>query len=140
MILKANIVAAARRYVGTPFHHQARVPGIGLDCMGVPSCALQEAGDPRRRRVNYPRSPNGTLLRELDAQFGRIDPAQAEDGDLVIFVLQCAPRHPWHGGLLDGDKVIHACAAARQVVRETLTDELRSRIVAAYDLTAVPNG
>ena len=28
------IVAAARAWLGTPYHHQASVPGVGCDCVG----------------------------------------------------------------------------------------------------------
>lgn len=30
-----DIVAEARRWVGTPYHHQASVRGIGTDCLGL---------------------------------------------------------------------------------------------------------
>ena len=29
------IVVAARRYVGTPYHHQAALAGAGCDCLGL---------------------------------------------------------------------------------------------------------
>ncbi len=28
-------IAAARTCLGTPFHHQGRAPGVGLDCIGL---------------------------------------------------------------------------------------------------------
>lgn len=30
-----GIVAAARRWLGTPYHHQASVLGVGCDCLGL---------------------------------------------------------------------------------------------------------
>lgn len=32
---RAAILAAARRWIGTPYRHQASVPGIGADCLGL---------------------------------------------------------------------------------------------------------
>jgi len=35
MIDRQLIVAAARRYIGTPYHHQAALHGAGCDCLGL---------------------------------------------------------------------------------------------------------
>ena len=35
MIARADIVAAARSLIGTPFRHQARLPGVGIDCLNL---------------------------------------------------------------------------------------------------------
>lgn len=32
---RAAIVAAARRWIGTPYRHQASVVGVGCDCLGL---------------------------------------------------------------------------------------------------------
>lgn len=32
---RADIVAEARRWIGTPYHHQASVCGVGTDCLGL---------------------------------------------------------------------------------------------------------
>ena len=32
---RARIVAAARSWIGTPYHHQASVKGVGADCLGL---------------------------------------------------------------------------------------------------------
>ncbi len=29
------VVAAARAWIGTPYHHQASVRGVGADCLGL---------------------------------------------------------------------------------------------------------
>ncbi len=41
---REDFVRVARSYIGTPFHHQGRLPGVGLDCAGVIVCALAECG------------------------------------------------------------------------------------------------
>jgi cell wall-associated NlpC family hydrolase len=40
----AEIIAAARACLGTPFRHQGRLPGIGLDCAGVALHVAQAVG------------------------------------------------------------------------------------------------
>ena len=42
------MIAAARACIGTPFHHQGRRPGAGLDCIGLIVIALRAAGFPCR--------------------------------------------------------------------------------------------
>lgn len=34
-VLRAQIVAEARRWIGTPYHHQASLLGVGCDCLGL---------------------------------------------------------------------------------------------------------
>src|SRR5215207_7343246 len=35
MTTREQIVAAARGWIGTPYHHQASVKGVGCDCLGL---------------------------------------------------------------------------------------------------------
>jgi NlpC/P60 family putative phage cell wall peptidase len=35
MMMRSDIVAAARRWTGTPYHHQAALRGVGCDCLGL---------------------------------------------------------------------------------------------------------
>jgi cell wall-associated NlpC family hydrolase len=41
---REDVVRVARSYIGTPYHHLGRVPGIGLDCAGVVICVGRELG------------------------------------------------------------------------------------------------
>ncbi|MCA8949531.1 MAG: C40 family peptidase [Planctomycetes bacterium] len=41
---RARFVEVVRGYVGTPYQHLGRLPGVGLDCAGVPLCAMAEVG------------------------------------------------------------------------------------------------
>lgn len=34
-VSRADIVAAARHWLGTPYHHQASLRGVGCDCLGL---------------------------------------------------------------------------------------------------------
>ena len=44
MTCPVDIVKAARTYIGTPFHHRERQPGIALDCVGLLVCVARELG------------------------------------------------------------------------------------------------
>ena len=41
---RAKLVEIALTWVGTPYHHHARVKGHGVDCATLLVCAAQEAG------------------------------------------------------------------------------------------------
>jgi len=41
---RSNIVRAAREWLGTPYHHHARVKGAGADCAMFPLAVYQECG------------------------------------------------------------------------------------------------
>ena len=42
--MRAEFIAAARSYLRTPYGHQGRMPGVLLDCVGVPICAARQVG------------------------------------------------------------------------------------------------
>jgi cell wall-associated NlpC family hydrolase len=41
---RADIVRAAKEWLRTPYHHQARVKGVGADCAMFPLAVYQECG------------------------------------------------------------------------------------------------
>jgi hypothetical protein len=44
MTTRAQIIAKAREYLGTPFHHQGRLKGQRMDCGGLPLCVGEDLG------------------------------------------------------------------------------------------------
>ncbi len=43
-VSRERFVEVTRGFVGTPYLHLGRVPGEGLDCAGVPLCAMVACG------------------------------------------------------------------------------------------------
>jgi len=90
-IRRAAIVAEARLWLGTPYHHQASALGIGVDCVGLVRGILRA-----RLRVDpdipavYSRdwaeaSGRETLLEAARVHLSEIDPANAQPGDILVF-------------------------------------------------------
>jgi cell wall-associated NlpC family hydrolase len=103
MTTRAEFVATVRTYLGTPYHHQGRSPGIGLDCPGPLICACWHHGiKPLDFNVTgYPRQPDGVSLQAiLDEHMTRIDYAEADLGDVIMVRFQ--QGHPQHLGILSG--------------------------------------
>ena len=84
----AEIEAEARRWLGTPFHHQGRLLGVGVDCVGLVvmvARALRMRPD-FQDRGDYSRIPNKELELLLDEQLTRIrDKSQRRVGDVIVF-------------------------------------------------------
>jgi hypothetical protein len=88
-------VAAARKLIGTPFVHQGRVPGVGLDCSGVLAKAADEIGHPYHDRLDYRRMPSGAALIEgMEKNATRILPAEVVPGCAFLFWIKREPPHP----------------------------------------------
>lgn len=112
MTTRALVVAAARSLIGTPYHTHARLPGVGVDCLGVPILAARISGlKPQDFDIQgYSMVPDGSLLRGCDQHMQRIQREQLEPGDVVVATFGDMPHHvgvvgDWrHGGL----SIIHA--------------------------------
>lgn len=128
----ADVIAAARACLGTPFRHQGRLPGIGLDCGGLIVAVCQALGLEYQDMAGYGRRPGGgamELLLDSQSCIARIQPSQAEIGDLLLMRFRTDPQHL---ALRTDVGIIHAFEEAGAVVEHGLDDVWRRRIVRAY--------
>ena len=112
-----DFIDAARSYVGSPFHHAGRLPGVGLDCIGVVVCAANACGFAHRDEAAYPLRSNGQLRINIDAQLVRVRDAMA--GDVLLMSLGDDEHHV---ALYTGSTIIHAYAAVRRCVEQPMAD------------------
>jgi NlpC/P60 family putative phage cell wall peptidase len=148
--MRADIVALARGWLGTPYHHQASLKGVGCDCLGLIRGVYAEAcGQPAETPPPYSRdwaeaSLRETMIEAAGRYFTPIDPDAAEPGDVLIFRLRpgamakhCAivtgPPGPASGGT--PAKMIHAIEGA-PACEVHITPWWRRRIAAAFRFPA----
>ena len=64
---REEIVAEARKWIGTPFRHQGRIRGRGVDCVGLPLCVMRDLGiaDWTEDFRVYPRRPMTDRVLEI---------------------------------------------------------------------------
>lgn len=133
------MIAAARSLIGTPFHHQGRVPGVGLDCAGVLIVTAWLTGKkPRTFDVTgYPATPDGVTLQKLcDEHLDRVDDLQP--GDVALIRWQRPDAPPQHLGIVGdhahgGLSLIHADSRHHKKVIESRLEFGRyMRLVQAY--------
>lgn len=129
---------AARRaleLVGTPFHHQGRAAGVGLDCIGMVVLALREGGLVVRDRLDYSQRPDGKALREALLGHGACevgDLTLAEAGDVLLFRYDGQPQHV--ALALGGGRMAHAFAPACGVVATEIGRYWERRLVGVFRL------
>jgi cell wall-associated NlpC family hydrolase len=144
-ISRESVVQAARSFIGTPFHHMARSPGVALDCFGVLICAGRAVGSFAQTfdGPSYCRMPpnDRALLNWCDEHLIKTSFNEMQAGDVVVMVVE---KYPQHTGILGnyrhgGHSIIHACLPMRppRVVETRLMWGRFQRFVAAYSFPGV---
>lgn len=132
-----DILSAARQCIGTPFRHQGRLVGFGLDCAGVAIHVARQIGAGHLDVTGYGRSPsNGLLEKSLDSQpcLERVALSCRSAGDLLLMRFASDPQHI---AVCAGDTVIHAYEAAGRCGEHRLSSLWQARIVRVYRFRGV---
>ncbi len=133
-MLRSEISAAALAMVGTPFHAQGRLPGVGLDCIGVVVCLARHFNLPHTDVAAYPLRPNGMLMPLLDAQLVRVH-REPQEGDVLLMSFAGEPHHV--AVMVGGGRIVHAYATVRKCVVQSYTDHWRAKVRAVYQFPGV---
>lgn len=151
MKTRKEVVEAARTWIGTPFHHQATLKGIGCDCAGLIRGVMIETdylradweSVPRACEfTNYPRIPDGIALMDaLNYYLTKIPMSAMQPGDIVCVRFGAHPQHVGilgdyrHGGL----SIIHAASngSNNKVIETRLMFSEHMKFVAAFKLPGI---
>jgi len=109
MTTREDIVAEARRWLGTPFRHQGRVLGEAVDCGGIIVCLARRFGldqgylDP----PGYPPQPHTDFMeRLLDSYADPVPVKSRRPADIITFAFG---RNIHHLGILtEENRILHA--------------------------------
>lgn len=133
---REDVVAAARRWLRTPYRHRSATRGAGCDCLGLICGVWRELGGETIELPAYRSDWRDTrhsddlmqlAERRLVRRSGRPEPGQV----LLFHIGQTAmPRHC--GIAVDERAFIHA-QEGRGVVLSNLTDGWRKRIAGQFD-------
>jgi NlpC/P60 family putative phage cell wall peptidase len=138
--LRARVVAEAKSWLGTPYHHHARVKGVGVDCAQL-LCAVYEACScvPHIGLGNYAhdwhlhRGEEAFIFRLIS--MGAQETLQPQHGDIAVFRYGRAYSH---GGIvvaMPGAALIVHAYLGRGVILSNQQDEpLRGRTVQFWTL------
>ena len=138
----ALIIAAARSWLGTPYHDQASVKGAGVDCLGLARGIWREVVGAEPLSVPpYSRDwgemmPSEVLAEGAAGWLLPIPLAEAAPGSVVLFRMM--PRAiAKHVGILTADLMgaatfIHAFQGIG-VIEEEMTRAWQRRLAFAFD-------
>jgi cell wall-associated NlpC family hydrolase len=143
---REDVVAEARRWLRTPFVHQARKAGIGSDCGGLVGGVGVALGllPPDFWQVfdaefgGYARTPSKGTLRRICERW--LLPAETlQPGCVLLMQFKVEPQHmgiaaDYH---LGGLSLIHAFEPSHMVTVHRMSDEWRANVIAAYDYPGV---
>lgn len=137
-MIRADLVAAARALIGTPFAHQGRVPGVGLDCAGLVVCALQACGGEVADQRGYGRIPaHGMFTAAIAAHCDSIAQDQVQPGDLMMFAFRGEPQHVAIVSATDPVMLVHAYQDVGRVVENALDATWQARLRGCYRVRGV---
>jgi NlpC/P60 family putative phage cell wall peptidase len=137
---RAEIVAEARSWLGTRFHHQGRLKGVGVDCAGLVVGVAEAMGMTVQDQSDYSRFPDGEMLEQVcDQQMTRVPLSEIQPGDILLMRFEQDPQHLAIVGDYEfgGLSIIHSYIQARGVVETRLDDAWLGRVFAAYRLPGV---
>lgn len=131
------VVAAARAWLGTPYHDQASLKGVGCDCLGLARGVWRDVvgaepvpvppytrdwGESGRREVLFEGAARALI---------EIPVESAGPGDMVLFRMRRGAIAKHVGILTAPDRFVHSYDRLG-VVEEPLTDAWRRRIAYAF--------
>lgn len=127
----SDVIFHARQCLRTPFHHQGRQPGIGIDCAGLIIHAFREAGYRVTDDARYSRNPQPGRMREVMERivYRENEWSEWQPADILYFRIVHDPQHL---ALWTGSSIIHAYLTAGKVVEQGLDETWKRRLVARY--------
>lgn len=111
---RAAVVAAARRWLGTPYLHQAALAGVGCDCLGLLRGVWRDlyGAEPEQPGPYAPdwaeASGRETLAEAARRHLGEIAPGMAAAGDVLLFRWRDGLPAKHVAILVAPDRMIHA--------------------------------
>lgn len=132
---RAAVVEEARTWIGTPFHHAARVKGAGVDCLMLLAEVYERAGVAGHVEPPF-YVPDWHLHRDAERyaegllRYARPITAPPDPGDIALFRFG---RTFSHGAIVvDWPRLIHAYWAIGVVWGEATLHPLKGRAVRFY--------
>jgi NlpC/P60 family putative phage cell wall peptidase len=141
-LTRAAIVAIARGWIGTPYHHQASERGLGADCLGLVRGVWREVyGRDAERPPPYSRdwaeaSGEETLLGAARRHLVPIEPADARAGDILVFRLRPGLVAKHTGIVTSLETFLHAIEGA-PACEVALSPWWRRRVAGAFAFPGV---
>lgn len=108
---RTDVAVEATNWLGTPYHHQARIKGAGVDCALLLCEVYHAAGivpfiDPTPYPQNWHIHRNDERYLGFVTQYAKLSKEAPELGDLILFKFGRAFSHACI--YMGGERVIHS--------------------------------
>lgn len=138
LISRETIIATARGWLGTPYRHQGRKKGVGVDCIGLIWGVGGELGIGATIPANYSISPTANLVLDgCDKHLVKVEDQTQRLPGQVMILWGWERGTAQHFAVLGGDKykltMIHAFSRRHAVVEDVFDAFWAKRMVALYE-------
>ncbi len=126
------MVAEARRWIGTPYQHQARCHGVGVDCGGLILEVARALDIFHAEYSDYGPLPHKGFIRTLcNRHLERI--AEVEPGCVLLIAFLPGPSQEQHLAIMtDAGTIVHAYSNVGACVEHRYSLAWRSRVRQVY--------
>lgn len=136
--MRAEVVAVAHEWLGTPYHDMACKKGVGVDCAMLVFGIAKEVGLTDMAYEDLPKySPrlhvfNKSFLIDEVVKFGCVPVPlnKAEPGDILLFEYHGTIAHA--GIMVEDNQVIHAVKRPGLVVKVAIEGNVAETLRLAY--------
>ncbi len=136
-MIRDTVIAEARAWIGTPYHHQAALKGVGCDCLGLVRGVWRAVygADPEQPPA-YSRDWAETLRRETLAEAASrhmlaVPLDAVEPGDLLLFAISADAPAKHCAILTSPGRMVHAIES-HPVAEVSLVAWWRARLRFAF--------
>jgi NlpC/P60 family putative phage cell wall peptidase len=132
-----RVIAAARHWLGTPYHDQASLRGVGCDCLGLVRGVWRDLYGPEPMPIPpYSRDWGETGTREPLAEASRtvmleMPVTEMTPGALILFWMRAGAVAKHCGILTAPDRFVHSYERTG-VIEEQLDSAWRRRLAFAF--------
>jgi NlpC/P60 family putative phage cell wall peptidase len=139
VISAADVIACARLFLGTPYAHQGRVIGHGVDCAGLVICVAHKCGLSSFDLTSYGRQPDpGQMLPLLREHLDLVRRMEMRPGDVLSFAY-------WQGrvqhlGILVSDDVFIHAIDGHGCIEQRLSGAWAKRLRNVYRFPGLTDG
>ena len=134
--MSEKVVQTARTLIGTPYQHQGRTPGVGLDCIGLVIAVGHQLNLFSYDYTNYSRDPDGQLVTKIEEHCQKL-PSLTE-GAIAVFKLSAIPHHVGIISKFRGNwGLIHAYQNTSKVREHEFIKWWQDKLIGVYKLPNV---
>ncbi|MGD9656575.1 MAG: NlpC/P60 family protein [Methylocystis sp.] len=139
---RADIITAARRWIGTPYAHQASLIHVGCDCLGLVRGVWRDlvGEEPETAPAYTPdwaeASGTETLLDAAHRHFRFVSSSEFREGDVLLFRFRDYLPAKHLGVATSATHMVHAHAGAC-VTEVAIGAHWRKKLVAAFAFPGV---